>query len=776
MALFLRILLLIMLSAVVPAKSLAQDTQTPPMTAAAVIDMRQSELQAISLTLQQNNSPEVLRDLREKVLQIQTASVEAVTNLTPEIEALDKRLQQLGEAGEGEDADISKQRKQLNAQRAELDSSLKRGRLLTTDATTTLETINRSLAAEFNRSTFQKVNSPFSANFWVDLNKSAPTDMRRLARLSTQAFAALPDIRLINVVLAILSGLGAVLLIGPVRKKLEALGFEFAKRRAPTTRIRRSGLAAWLTIISTMAAFFAFSLIGQALRWLGFAANDDLDKLLTMLVGTAGFAAFVVSLGRALLLVGRESWRLSPFDDISAKALRFYPLAAAVILAFGVALLEINRIAGVSPATNTASSLIIALCYIALIASILRTRYLLRNRVPDEAKQHNKTTTPSPWLMAATLACHMALIASVIALVFGYLNLSLFIGRTMVWATIIVAATYLILLLVDDLAQTICSTEGKLARAFQNSFGIRPSSIRQAGVIISALLRLTIIFVAMVLVFVPFGPGTSDVFTDVGNISSFTIAGITLEPGGILRAVAVLGLGLAAVRYVLGWLQDTYLPATELDSGARNSTVMIVKYAGIILAGLWAANTLGIGVERIALVVSALSVGIGFGLQAITQNFISGLILLTERPLKIGDTVRIGTDEGDVKKISVRATEIQIADRSTLIVPNSELITKTIRNMTPTDPVGRLEIAFSVPIETDAQKVRVLILDIYTEHAGVLDDPAPVILIDSIADGKINFKSHAFVISPRIVASTKSVLLYALLERFREAEIPLQSS
>ncbi|NEK65268.1 MAG: mechanosensitive ion channel, partial [Xanthomonas perforans] len=104
---------------------------------------------------------------------------------------------------------------------------------------------------------------------------------------------------------------------------------------------------------------------------------------------------------------------------------------------------------------------------------------------------------------------------------------------------------------------------------------------------------------------------------------------------------------------------------------------------------------------RLALVLSALSVGIGFGLQAITQNFVSGLILLAERPVKIGDWVRIGDQEGDVRKISVRATEIQVGDRSTLIVPNSELITKSVRNMTLSNPMGRVQLQFSVPLETD---------------------------------------------------------------------------
>ncbi len=227
------------------------------------------------------------------------------------------------------------------------------------------------------------------------------------------------------------------------------------------------------------------------------------------------------------------------------------------------------------------------------------------------------------------------------------------------------------------------------------------------------------------------------------------------------------------MRAVRHWLDERFLPATDLDPGARNSVSTIVSYAGIILACFWALSALGIGVERIALVVSALSVGIGFGLQAITQNFVSGLILLAERPVKIGDTVRIGTDEGDVRRISVRSTEIQIADRSTLIVPNSELITKSIRNMTLANPLGRIQIVFAAPLDTDVEAVRRAVLGAYEANATVLADPAPSVFIDGIEGGQIAFKSFAFVPTPRLAYATRSAVLFDLLARLRTDGITL---
>ena len=235
----------------------------------------------------------------------------------------------------------------------------------------------------------------------------------------------------------------------------------------------------------------------------------------------------------------------------------------------------------------------------------------------------------------------------------------------------------------------------------------------------------------------------------------------------------MLAIALTLVRAFMRWLEGRYLPATELDGSGRNSVSLVARYVGIALAVIWALASLGIGIERIALLLSALSVGIGFGLQAITQNFVSGLILLAERPIKIGDLIRVGTDEGDVKRISVRSTEITLADHSTLIVPNSELITKSVLNKTLASPLGRIQVQFSVPLGTDAARVRQLVLDAFVREEAVLDDPAPSAFIDAIVDGRIAFNCFAHVPSPRAAYGARSNILLELLTRFRDEGIEM---
>jgi small-conductance mechanosensitive channel len=135
--------------------------------------------------------------------------------------------------------------------------------------------------------------------------------------------------------------------------------------------------------------------------------------------------------------------------------------------------------------------------------------------------------------------------------------------------------------------------------------------------------------------------------------------------------------------------------------------------------------------------------------------------------------VKIADQEGDVKRIRVRATEIKVADGSTLIVPNSELITKTIQNMTLSDPLGRIQLQFSISLGTDAGLVRQIVTDILRDNPRVLEDPAPSVFIDQLADNRIFFNSFAYAATPRATYGIRSEILFALLERCAAAGIEI---
>jgi small-conductance mechanosensitive channel len=135
--------------------------------------------------------------------------------------------------------------------------------------------------------------------------------------------------------------------------------------------------------------------------------------------------------------------------------------------------------------------------------------------------------------------------------------------------------------------------------------------------------------------------------------------------------------------------------------------------------------------------------------------------------------VVLGASEGDVRRINVRATEIQLGDRSTLIVPNSEFITKTVRNMTLANAEGRVLIRLPMPLTTDAQQVREIMLGAFHEHEGVLPAPAPGVTLDGIENGLLIFQAIAYVPGPRVAAGVRSDLLFTILERLQAAKVPM---
>ena len=296
----------------------------------------------------------------------------------------------------------------------------------------------------------------------------------------------------------------------------------------------------------------------------------------------------------------------------------------------------------------------------------------------------------------------------------------------------------------------------------------------QLAVLASGVLRLALLLFALMLLLAPFGEGPGDLLRRSGQWQQGVAIGeFRLQPAAMLQALLVLLLALGVMRLLRGWLAERYLPTTALDPGMRASATSLFGHTGVVVAIALALAAMGIGLERIAWVASALSVGIGFGLQAVVQNFVSGLILLAERPVKVGDWVSLGGVEGDIRRINVRATEIQMGDRSTVIVPNSEFITKVVRNVTLADPLGLVQLKLPVPLGSDAQQVRELLLQAFDADPDVLATPAPAVLLDGVDNGQLLFNATGYVNSPRISARVRSALLFDVLTRLDDAGITL---
>ncbi len=221
------------------------------------------------------------------------------------------------------------------------------------------------------------------------------------------------------------------------------------------------------------------------------------------------------------------------------------------------------------------------------------------------------------------------------------------------------------------------------------------------------------------------------------------------------------------------WLEDRYLPTTRLDLGLRNSIRASIGYVGVFIAAAVSLTYMGLSFDKLAIVAGALSVGIGFGLQAIVGNFVSGLILLWERVIRVGDLIAVGNDTGHVRRINVRSTEIETSDRVTVIVPNSNLVTGVVKNWVRSDRVSRVRVPVSVPLTASPEAMRALLIQIGNEHKLVLDEPEPSVSFVAMTETCLKFELSCFASDVEKAGRIKSDLNFAIFARLQEAGIGL---
>jgi small-conductance mechanosensitive channel len=199
-----------------------------------------------------------------------------------------------------------------------------------------------------------------------------------------------------------------------------------------------------------------------------------------------------------------------------------------------------------------------------------------------------------------------------------------------------------------------------------------------------------------------------------------------------------------------------------------------ISYLGVIIALICGLAVTGVGVQQMALVASALSVGIGFGLQQIVQNFVAGVILLVERPVKVGDWINVGGVEGDVLDIRVRATDIRGLDGSTVIVPNSSLITTNVQNKTRGGARSRIQLQVTITKAEDVGKARDAILEIAAGRPEILKEPPPKVFIEALtAGGGATLSIWMHIADPRAGQGVRSDLYFALLEALQGKNVAL---
>jgi len=372
----------------------------------------------------------------------------------------------------------------------------------------------------------------------------------------------------------------------------------------------------------------------------------------------------------------------------------------------------------------------------------------------------------------------LVLLAGLFAEIFGFRNLSVYLLRGLIGTALLASILWVAHVLLQELFDGMEEGRHPWERGLRNTLRLAQDE-PVPGLI---WLRLVIVLMTWLLfasgVFALWGY-TESVWTMLreGLITGFQVAGMQIVPLNWIIAIAVFALLVTAV----GWIRNEALPGwvekTKISHGAKEAIITISGYVGLIIAALIGLSLAGFSFTNLAIVVGALSVGIGFGLQNIVNNFVSGIILLFERPIRTGDWIVVGNTEGYVRKISIRSTQIETFDRADVIVPNSELISSQVTNWMLNDPWGRVTVPIGVAYGTDVGQLRELLLEVAMNHTLVIRDGAkvspPKVLFRSFGDSSLNFELRCFIRLVDRRLDTLSELNFAIERALREAGIQI---
>lgn len=331
------------------------------------------------------------------------------------------------------------------------------------------------------------------------------------------------------------------------------------------------------------------------------------------------------------------------------------------------------------------------------------------------------------------------------------------------------AAAFVVVLtvaLVRGLIATLLRTEaqGRFLRSIAVPFARRVVGVLEAVLIFGALL-----VVASIWELTPSPVATWQIIVNAG----VDVAGIRITAGRLLLGVLVIYMALVASWLVRAFLQSEAFRRWNLDRGVGESINKLVHYTLIVIGLFTALAILGFELQNFAIVAGALGIGIGFGLQNVVNNFASGLILLFERPVRVGDTVVVDGEWGTIRKIGLRATIMLTFDQSEMIVPNADLVSEKVVNWTLSNPIARVILEVGVAYGSDIGRVLQILRESGTAHDAVLNDPAPTALFVGFGDSSLDFELRVWVREIRQRLEVRSAVLTEIERRFAEAGIEI---
>ena len=700
---------------------------------------------------------ETLAGFRDKLNSATDILRKKIDWLEPRAKEAEDRLKELGPApakdAPAESAEIAGQRKELTDEFNDIDGELKQARVLTVKTDQLGDRVAQKRHALYANELFARSASILDPSFWTEVYRALPIELRSIEALVDAWSEHHTRPRWAGAALIIVIIIAIVVVL--TRWWLPRLIGE-----PSNTRSAKAWAALWVFIwfaIRTPLAGFAALL---ALTTFGLL-TVRLEQIAQGVVAGMAAAAFGHGVARGLLAPEHPHRRLVQEDDETALCFYNHLLWASRALGVLIVLQVIHKTLFAPLVITVATNALFAATTAAfLVHLVLRLGTIKKNR--GEALVAASWAHPLGLLMAVLIG---------IALVAGYAGVAAFISLRVIVAAAVFGALFLLLVITQTLFASINEQTPK-GQMLAESLGIDPRTLGLSGALLSALIRVFLIATSFLLIIGPWEVSTADLFDTVRNIPfGFKIGEIRVSFQAILAAILVLVLLLVLMRIIQRWLERELLPRTGLEPSLQLSIVTIFGYVGAITAIALALSGLGFDLQKIALIAGALSVGIGFGLQSIVSNFVSGLILLTERPIRVGDSIVVKGEEGWVRRVRVRATEIETFDRASVIIPNSEFITGVVKNWTRANRLGRIVVKVGVSYETDPDRVRDILTDIANAHPQIVQTPPPAAYLVAFGETQLEFELRCVVAEVEKGLSVRSELHYAIIQKFREAGI-----
>ena len=605
---------------------------------------------------------------------------------------------------------------------------------------------------------FRRSPTVLDPYFWRDAIAALPDEGERIAKFAQDWTAHARDKagpgRIASAALALAALLA--LAIGAVR---------WWRRRAVIARIgARYGMA-----LASLAVFLRRALLAPAAVLVVSELLDQFElvppqaaRFIAGLVFGVAIAALARAAATSVLAPDDPRRRLVSFDDTSAQWLSSHLVWGARLFGVFIVLRALHRTIGGPEVVDIAIRMLFAISIGAMLVHLL-----VREREADEAAPQRRI--PGMRLLAWAV---VALLAG--ALLAGYARFASFAAGRVVFTVTLVAILYLLLIVTDAAINRTMSADSAGGRKLARQLGIDPRRLELFGKLTSGIVRALFVLIVIALAIGRWEVAAGDLIEAARGVAlGIRIGDFTISFGAVFGAIVLFVVVVGLTRLVQRWLDTEVMPHTAIEPSLRLSIVTIIGYVGFIIAVVIALGQIGIDPQKIALVAGALSVGIGFGLQSIVSNFVSGLILLAERPIRVGDQIVVKSEEGFVRRISVRATEIETFDKASVIIPNSELITGVVKNWTHSNTLGRINIKVAVSYDCDPDRVMDILNACVAEHPGVLKQPAPAVQLTEFGASALTFEMFCIVANLSDRGRIKSDIHIAILRAFRASGIDM---